>query len=339
MAMTSSLVQTVVLVIVVVALLVVFWRLTASRAAAMAPPPRERRAPFQRPERPTPALGEPSVDDGTPTSIDAEAAPLSVGPAALVTEPEEPAVDLSAEAVPLLRAEDPLATEAINAIRGGDIARLGQLLAAHPELARARLRYQNSIRTLLHVATDWPGHFPNGPATVVVLVAAGADVNAHVSGPHAETPLHWAASSNDVLVIDALIEAGADVEADGSVVDGGSPLSDAVAFGQWQAARRLVERGARTTLWHAAALGLIERMGEHFADDPPPSRNELTNALWCACHGGQQGAAELLLERGADLNWVGHDHLTPLDAAERSGAHDLAGWLRQHGARSARDPA
>jgi hypothetical protein len=43
----------------------------------------------------------------------------------------------------------------------------------------------------------------------------------------------------------------------GAVIGGGAPLADAVAFGQWQAARRLVERGARTTLWQAAALGLM----------------------------------------------------------------------------------
>jgi ankyrin repeat protein len=50
-------------------------------------------------------------------------------------------------------------------------------------------------RTLLHVVTDWPGHFVNGAAAVVVLVEAGADVNARFRGPHTETPLHWAASS------------------------------------------------------------------------------------------------------------------------------------------------
>jgi ankyrin repeat protein len=72
-------------------------------------------------------------------------------------------------------------------------------------------------------------------------VAAGADASAPFGGSHAETPLHWAASSDDVGVLDALVAAGADVEAPGSVIDGGSPLSDAVAFGQWRAASRLLE--------------------------------------------------------------------------------------------------
>ena len=108
-------------------------------------------------------------------------------------------------------------------------------------------------RSLLHIATDWPGHYPNGPAVVATLVRAGADVNAKFVGSHAETPLHWAASSNDVAVLDALIDAGANIEAAGGVIGGGSPLADARGFGQWDAARRLVARGARTTLTDAAA--------------------------------------------------------------------------------------
>jgi uncharacterized protein len=116
------------------------------------------------------------------------------------------------------------------------------------------------------------------------------------------------------------------------VLGGGTPLADAVAFGQWHAARRLLEHGASTTLWQAAALGLTQRVAQEDG-----SAEEITNAFWCACHGGQRETAELLLERGADVNWVGHDGLTPLDAALRSDADELAGWLRSRGATSSRD--
>jgi uncharacterized protein len=132
-----------------------------------------------------------------------------------------------------------------------------------------------------------------------------------------------------------LLDHGADIEAPGGVIGGGAPLADAVAFGQWQAARRLVERGAATTLWQAAALGLMERVRDYFAPVSPPSSAEVTNAFWCACHGSQQEPAEYLLARGADLNWFGYDGLTPLDAASRSGAVDLVEWLRSVGAKSA----
>ncbi|MGH3768721.1 MAG: hypothetical protein ACRDS0_21675 [Pseudonocardiaceae bacterium] len=86
--------------------------------------------------------------------------------------------------------EDPVAVAATAAIHTGDVAALRQLLDAHPGLARTRLGNDDPdgmSRTLLHVVTDWPGHFPNGAATVAVLVTAGADVNARFRGPHEET--------------------------------------------------------------------------------------------------------------------------------------------------------
>ena len=228
--------------------------------------------------------------------------------------------------------DDPRAVAAFEAIHTGDVEGLERLLAEHPTLATARFTDERRHeRTLLHTATDWPGHFPRGAATVAALVAAGADTEASFGGPHAETPLHWAASSDDVEVLDALVAAGADVDAPGSVIDGGGPLADAVAFGQWRAARRLLEHGARANLWQAAGLGLMQRLEAQLADGPSP--DEVTNAFWCACHGGQREAAERLLTAGADLNWAGYDELTPLGAAERSGATELAGWLRAQGAR------
>ncbi|MGH7565814.1 MAG: ankyrin repeat domain-containing protein [Gemmatimonadota bacterium] len=243
-----------------------------------------------------------------------------------------------------LPADDPLAVAVVAAIRGGDLETLGRLLGENPDLATARVGDPRDCageerRTLVHVATDWPGHFPNGATTVAMLTAAGADVDARFRGPHAETALHWAASSDDVAVLDALLDAGADIETPGAVNGGGTPLADAVAFGQWRAAWRLIERGARTTLWQAAALGLMARVEEHLATDAPLEGDAITNAFWCACHGGQRDTAERLLGLGADIDWVGYNGLTPLDAANRTGAPDLVAWLRSRGARSAHDLA
>jgi hypothetical protein len=235
--------------------------------------------------------------------------------------------------------EEPLAVAVVEAIRRGDVPALERLLAQHPGLATARLGDDDPggmSRTLLHVATDWPGHFPNGATTVAVLVEAGADVNARFLGSHEETPLHWAASSNDVAVLDALIDAGADIEAAGGVIGGGTPLADARAFGQWQAAHRLVQRGARTTIDDAATLGLVDRLQRYFAGAEPPAPEEVNRAFWGACHGGQQQCAAYLLDRGADLNWIPEwERLTPLDAARRSDAVELVGWLRGRGAKAA----
>ncbi len=241
----------------------------------------------------------------------------------------------------LLDTQDPRVVTAVEAIRTGDVAAL-KIVARpmHPELANAQLGSRGAAgmsRTLLHVVTDWPGHPPNGPDSVAALVAAGADVNPRFAGPHTETPLHWAASSDDVPVLDALLDAGADIEARGAVIGGGTPMADATAFGQWNAARRLLERGAATTMWEAAALGLLDRVRTYFADGGSPEPDDVTGSLWGACHGGHRDVAEFLLEHGADLNWIGWDELTPLDAAARSEATDLVAWLRRRGARSAHE--
>ena len=242
---------------------------------------------------------------------------------------------------PYLPADDPVAVEVTRLVQAGDVTGLERLLAERPDLVTARLGEPGCSRTLLHVATDWPGNFPNGPEVVALLVRAGADVDARFDGgedSHTETPLHWAASSDDVAVLDALLDAGADIDADGAVLGGGSALADACGFGNWAAARRLVERGARTRLKDAAALGLMDRVEAAFAapgPSGPPDEEAVTRALWSACHGGQQLAAEYLVARGADLDWVGWDDLTPLDVAEQSGATDLVGWLISRGARRA----
>ena len=135
-----------------------------------------------------------------------------------------------------LDAEDPLAVAATDAIHGGGVVALRGLLKANAGLATARIIDRRGCgRTLLHVATDWPGHFPRVAETVAALVAAGADPDAQFEGgEHAETPLHWAASSDDLAALDALLDAGADIEANGAVIGGGTPLADAVAFGQWR---------------------------------------------------------------------------------------------------------
>jgi ankyrin repeat protein len=219
--------------------------------------------------------------------------------------------------------ESPPAHAVVQAIHAGDPLTLKLLLRKNPGMATARFGPANprgSERTLLHVATDWPGHYPHGAETVAVLAEAGAEVSAPCTGPYAETPLHWAASSNDVEVLEALLDAGADIEAPGAVFGGGTPLADAVGFGQWQ----------------AAALGLRSRIRGCFPDGAHPAQDEVNAGFWYACHGGQFNAAIFILEEGASLNWIPQwEELTPLDAARRRGANDLAEWLRTHGAKSA----
>ena len=238
----------------------------------------------------------------------------------------------------MLAADDPLAIQATAVVQAGELERLAKLLDEHPSLATARIgSYPDGMsRTLLHAATDWPGHFPNSAQVVQLLIDHGGDVDARFTGPHTETPLHWAASCDDVDVIDVLLDNGADIEAAGAVIAGGTPLADATAFGQWNAARRLIERGAKSNLFESATLGLLDRIEPLFESDTPPTPEDTTGAFWGACHGGQLATAEYLLARGADLNWVSSwDSTTALEAARRSEARDVVQWLRELGAAGA----
>jgi uncharacterized protein len=222
-----------------------------------------------------------------------------------------------------LRSDEPLAVHLTMALKQGEVMRLNRLLAADPGLAGCVVENsKGGGRTPLHLFADWPGHNPNAAAIVQTLATAGADLDAPAVGMwHRETPLHWAASNDDVALVDALLDAGADIEHAGSSIDGGPPLSSAVGYGQWAAARRLVERGART------------RIMRRVEANPSLGPEELSGPFWNACHGGQLIAAQYLLAHGADLNrpapWSGQ---TPLDIAEKAGSSYVVAWLREMGA-------
>jgi uncharacterized protein len=238
--------------------------------------------------------------------------------------------------------DDQVAVGLRSAVRAGDVEAVQRLLRNDPALATARLGSKDSgSATPLHLVTDWPGYFPSGPQIVRLLINAGADPNAlttsrgsETAGPGDETPLHYAASSDDADVAEALIDGGADIEVpNGSI---GTPLANAVGYGCWQVARLLVARGARVDkAWHAAALGMLGRLDAILGSDPPA--RDVSQAFWHACTGGQRRAAEYLLSRGADLNWEpDYAHGTPLDAASGRSTQqeNVITWLRELGARS-----
>ena len=224
--------------------------------------------------------------------------------------------------------QDPVAMAAVQAIRTGDTTALATLLSEHPGLAAEQI---HGTRTPLLVAADWPGYFPAGPAIVRLLIEAGADPNADSGGSKPETPLHWAASSDDADVADALISGNADIEVPGGSI--GTPLDNAVGYGCWNVARLLVRRGARVDkLWHAAALGIMARVEELLATTPPPAPDDITEAFWQACHGGQRRTAERLLASGADLNGTpGYSDQTAAEVAAEPGTQraNLVTWLQE----------
>jgi ankyrin repeat protein len=233
---------------------------------------------------------------------------------------------------------DPVAVELTVAIHSGDLATLRRLVAERPELASVRMIGRNGPadgwRTPLHAATDWPGYFPAAPVAVAFLLEAGADPNDDTGGGRPETPLHWAASTDDVDVAIVLIGGGARLDVPGGSI--GTPLDNAIGYGCWHVARLLAARGAAVDkLWHAAALGMLTRLGQLLAVTPPPSTEDLNAAFWQACHGGQRRAAEALLAAGANINASPSyaSNQTAFEAATHPDTRRdlLATWLRERG--------
>jgi hypothetical protein len=239
----------------------------------------------------------------------------------------------------------PTAVELRLAVHGGDVELVRRLLSDNPDFAKARFEAGVGSSTALHFVTDWPGYVPNGPDIVHLLIDAGADPNALTTGggsptpgPGSETPLHYAASSDDVDVAAALIDRGADLETpDGSI---GTPLDNAVGYACWHVARLLVTRGARVEkIWHAGALGMLGRLDELLVTET--DREQISQGFWHACSADQRRAAERLLSAGADLNWEpDYAQGTALDAANGLGTRqeNVIQWLRSLGARSAQSP-
>jgi len=253
---------------------------------------------------------------------------------------------MSDDAVMTIPSDHPTAIDLLLAVRGGDVSTLRRLFSERPELARSRFGSRaRGTSTALHFVTDWPGYFPNGPTIVHLLVDAGADPNAlttardsETPGPGSETPLHYAASTDDVDVAAALIDRGADLETPGGSI--GTPLDNAVGYSCWHVARVLVTRGARVEkVWHAGALGRLDLLDELLV--PEIEHEQISQGFWHACGAGQRRAAERLLRAGADLNWEpDYARGTALDAATGLGTRQesVIGWLQSIGARSAQSP-
>ena len=116
----------------------------------------------------------------------------------------------------------------------GDVARLGELLAADPTLAQAR---SGDDFTALHYAA-----FFDGPETTLLLVEHGADVNAFADNEIGVHPLNSAAAGRrEVAAI--LLEHGADPNARTS--RGFTPLDAAREKGDEKLAELLRAHGAQ----------------------------------------------------------------------------------------------
>ena len=236
------------------------------------------------------------------------------------------------------------AEELVLAIVAGDTDTVAALLEATPELANRRL--PGNDRSMLHYATDWPGHYPEVATTISLLVAADAEPDVAMPPGDtpgvAETPLHWAASSNDVAAVEALLDAGATVDPLGGIFGGCTPYFEAIIFQQYAAAQLLLDRGAANWLPGAAALGHADMVAGFFDgdgnlrsdvgrlphDDTPPNAPVfLDRAFQFACRSGHLEIARYLLARGADPTATGPNDWSARDEAAGNGHDDVLRWL------------
>lgn len=236
----------------------------------------------------------------------------------------------------------------MKAIKEGDVEGLRALVREDPALATSRST--RSHPTLLQCLALDAKDNPNARAMAEVLIEAGAELN---------EPLVAAASIGNREVVELLIDRGAAIDGTG----GWSPLEEALYWNNQNVIALLLDRGAKIrNLRTAAALGRSDLIQTYFDEDGnlkpeagqidwPFGGNKsvshrinawsqdrqgiINNAFVYACMHGHIDAAQLLLDKGAEINTVpgGFDYAgTGLHYAALNGHRAMVQFLLDHGA-------
>lgn len=194
------------------------------------------------------------------------------------------------------------------------------------------------------------------PDTVRALLDASPGL-LHAGDRGSNQPIHWAAMTRQLPLIDELAARGADLDARRG--DGARPIhlvNGDYDYRGWRDVpahvtttprdvyRHLVARGATVDLWMAAATGDLTRVRELLDTDPALiNRINQYNSYYAGCGSALKNAAgaghleivHFLLERGADPN-LPEEHIAPkghaLYAAVYHGHYEIARLLLEHGA-------
>src|SRR5688572_18313492 len=131
----------------------------------------------------------------------------------------------------------------------------------------------------------------------------------HEGGGDGQTPLHFARSRE---VADLLLGAGADIDAR-DVDHGSTPaqwmIGDGAGSARWELARHLVERGASTDIFLAAALGLTDRVTAMLEADPSLLHLHTSTGVYAA----HPPSAQHIYQ------WTIGSHYSPLHTAAKFG--------------------
>jgi ankyrin repeat protein len=216
----------------------------------------------------------------------------------------------------------------------GDLARLNELLDAHPELIDEP--GGQGVRTALHQAV-----FGKSEAAVRLLLDRGANPNIRCEGDNAY-PLHFAVEKNLVPVIHLLVEHGADTVGEGDYHELGV-LGWATAWPDIPADPATVEyllaHGARHNIFSAVAMGDVDAIRELVRRTPGDLERRMNGTkmrcmpLHLAVIKRQPASLVTLLDLGANTESIDEARLTALDRAALRGESDIARMLLERGAK------
>ncbi len=230
-----------------------------------------------------------------------------------------------AEHIEALRRKDSVVAQfeaAADAIATGDAATLKRLLAANPQLARARSTREHGA-TLLHYcsANGVEGYRQKTPKKIVkiteLLLRAGAEVDAEadVYGGGA-TALGLAATSvhpetagvqNELLQL--LLDHGASLERSSAAGNRHRVVKGCLANGRGPAAEFLASRGAPLDLEEAAGAGRLDVVKTFFNAEGSlknATKEQMQAGFGWACEYGHRNVVEFLIEKGVDLRAQSH---------------------------------
>lgn len=238
-------------------------------------------------------------------------------------------------------------SRATRAICNSDINQLKAVLEQSPQVTKQSVKIGG--KSLLHLTVDWPGKRPEVGEMIKLLLDYGAEVDPRLGSDASETPLHYAASCDDLEAATVLIDNGADVNALGAVIGGGPPLFDAVIFDKWKVAELLVEKGAIYQVWIVAGMGDFGRVKSFFREDgsfdfekgriegleiPDDFQFHVNMAFLFSCWKGRLEIAKWLHQWKPDINFVSPVNTTPLDDSIRGNHKDVEVWLKTLGAKT-----